>query len=151
RPRARSRLRRPLPDPRQPAGGGRQPRGCHRRGLFGAGPKQLRDHRDQPPPRAVGGRLRANRRERPPRRRPGALLLRSVPRRARSPDRDRGTLMGARILLIDDDAGIRESMRMPLEYEGYEYSSAASAEEGIAAITRESPDIVFLDIKMPGM
>ena len=56
-----------------------------------------------------------------------------------------------RILLIDDDAGIRESMRMPLEYEGYEYSSAGSAEEGIAAIQRESPDIVFMDIKMPGM
>jgi DNA-binding NtrC family response regulator len=54
--------------------------------------------------------------------------------------------MAARILLIDDDAGIRESMRMPLEYEGYEYSSSASAEEGIAAIQRESPDIVFLDI-----
>jgi two-component system nitrogen regulation response regulator NtrX len=59
--------------------------------------------------------------------------------------------MSARILLIDDDAGIRDSMRMPLEYEGYEYTAAASAEEGIAAIGRESPDIVFLDIKMPGM
>jgi two-component system nitrogen regulation response regulator NtrX len=59
--------------------------------------------------------------------------------------------MAARVLLIDDDAGIRESMRMPLEYEGYEYSAAASAEEGLAAIARESPDIVFLDIKMPGM
>ncbi len=34
---------------------------------------------------------------------------------------------------------------------GYEYSAAASAEEGLAAIARESPDIVFLDIKMPGM
>jgi len=59
--------------------------------------------------------------------------------------------MAARVLLIDDDTGIRESMRMPLEYEGYEYSSAGSAEEGLAAIQRESPDIVFLDIKMPGM
>jgi two-component system nitrogen regulation response regulator NtrX len=59
--------------------------------------------------------------------------------------------MASRVLLIDDDAGIRESMRMPLEYEGYEYSSAASAEEGLAAIQRESPDLVFLDIKMPGM
>ena len=58
--------------------------------------------------------------------------------------------MAARILLIDDDAGIRDSMRMPLEYEGYEYASAASAEEGLSAIQRESPDIVFLDIKMPG-
>src|ERR671912_1254181 len=59
--------------------------------------------------------------------------------------------MAARVLLIDDDAGIRESMRMPLECEGYEYGSAASGEEGLAAIARESPDIVFLDIKMPGM
>src|SRR5687767_16643 len=59
--------------------------------------------------------------------------------------------MPARVLLIDDDAGIRESMRMPLEYEGYEYAAAASAEEGLTAIQRESPDIVFLDIKMPGM
>ena len=59
--------------------------------------------------------------------------------------------MPARILLIDDDAGIRESMRMPLEYEGYEYLAAASAEEGIGLVQRESPDIVFLDVKMPGM
>jgi two-component system nitrogen regulation response regulator NtrX len=59
--------------------------------------------------------------------------------------------MPARILLIDDDAGIRDSMRMPLEYEGYEYFSAATAEEGIALVQRESPDIVFLDVKMPGM
>jgi two-component system nitrogen regulation response regulator NtrX len=59
--------------------------------------------------------------------------------------------MPARILLIDDDAGIRESMRMPLEYEGYEYAAAASAEEGLAAVQRDAPDVVFLDIKMPGM
>jgi two-component system nitrogen regulation response regulator NtrX len=59
--------------------------------------------------------------------------------------------MPARILLIDDDAGIRESMRMPLEYEGYDYLSAGTADEGIALVQRESPDIVFLDIKMPGM
>jgi two-component system nitrogen regulation response regulator NtrX len=59
--------------------------------------------------------------------------------------------VAARILLIDDDAGIRDSMRMPLEYEGYEYLQAATAEEGISLVQRESPDIVFLDIKMPGM
>jgi len=40
---------------------------------------------------------------------------------------------------------------MPLEYEGYEYLSAGSAEEGIALVQRESPDIVFLDVKMPGI
>ena len=40
---------------------------------------------------------------------------------------------------------------MPLEYEGYEYLSAGSAEEGITLVQRESPDIVFLDVKMPGI
>jgi two-component system nitrogen regulation response regulator NtrX len=59
--------------------------------------------------------------------------------------------MPAKILLIDDDAGIRDSMRMPLEYEGYEYNSVASAEEGIALVQRDPPDMVFLDIKMAGM
>ncbi|MCA1559516.1 MAG: sigma-54 dependent transcriptional regulator [Acidobacteria bacterium] len=59
--------------------------------------------------------------------------------------------MPAKILLIDDDAGIRDSMRMPLEYEGYEYHSVASAEEGIALVQRDPPDMVFLDIKMAGM
>ncbi|HSC27713.1 MAG TPA: sigma-54 dependent transcriptional regulator [Vicinamibacterales bacterium] len=57
----------------------------------------------------------------------------------------------SRVLLIDDDAGIRDSMRMPLEYEGYEYLAAATAEDGISLVQRESPDIIFLDVKMPGM
>jgi len=59
--------------------------------------------------------------------------------------------MPARVLLIDDDAGIRESMKMALEYQKYEYFAAASGEEGLALLQRVSPDIVFLDIKMPGM
>ena len=59
--------------------------------------------------------------------------------------------MRARILVIDDDPAIRESMRMMLEYEGHECLLAPTAQDGIAAIERESPDLVFLDIKMPGM
>jgi two-component system nitrogen regulation response regulator NtrX len=59
--------------------------------------------------------------------------------------------MKTRVLVIDDEAGIRDHMRMILEYEGYECLVAALAEEGIAAFERDAPDVVFLDVKMPGM
>jgi two-component system nitrogen regulation response regulator NtrX len=42
-------------------------------------------------------------------------------------------------------------MRMILEYEGYEFVGASAGQEGLGLIERESPDLVFLDIKMPGL
>ena len=42
-------------------------------------------------------------------------------------------------------------MRMILEYEGYEFLGASSGPDGLAQVERETPDLVFLDIKMPGM
>ena len=57
----------------------------------------------------------------------------------------------ARILVIDDDAAIRDSLRMTLEYQGYTVMLASGGEEGAALVEREAPDLVFLDIKMPGM
>jgi two-component system nitrogen regulation response regulator NtrX len=59
--------------------------------------------------------------------------------------------MKSRILVVDDEAGIRRSVRMILEYEGYEVLEASSGPEGVTLVDRESPDLVFLDIKMPGM
>ena len=56
-----------------------------------------------------------------------------------------------RILAIDDEAAIRESLRMTLEYAGYEFVSAATGQEGLTLVEREAPDLVLLDIKMPGM
>jgi two-component system, NtrC family, nitrogen regulation response regulator NtrX len=56
-----------------------------------------------------------------------------------------------RILVIDDDAGIRESLKMTLEYDGYDVSGAATGQEGLALVEREAPDLVLLDVKMPGM
>jgi two-component system nitrogen regulation response regulator NtrX len=56
-----------------------------------------------------------------------------------------------RILVIDDEAAIRDSLKMILEYEGYEVLTAATGEDGIAQTEREAPDLVFLDVKMPGM
>jgi len=59
--------------------------------------------------------------------------------------------MKPRILVIDDEAAIRDAMRMILEYEGYECLLAPTGQDGITMVEREAPDLVFLDIKMPGM
>ena len=59
--------------------------------------------------------------------------------------------MKPRILVIDDEAAIRDSMKMILEYEGYEVLTAPTGEDGIAQAEREAPDLVFLDVKMPAM
>jgi two-component system nitrogen regulation response regulator NtrX len=59
--------------------------------------------------------------------------------------------MKGRILVIDDEEAIRKSLRMVLEYEGYDCVEAGSGPEGLEALRREAPDAVLLDIKMPGM
>ncbi|MDL2266366.1 sigma-54 dependent transcriptional regulator [Desulfovibrio sp. OttesenSCG-928-G15] len=56
-----------------------------------------------------------------------------------------------RLLIIDDEEGIRISLRGILEDEGYTVFDAPSAEEGLAFLERESVDLVFLDIWLPGM
>ena len=59
--------------------------------------------------------------------------------------------MKARILVVDDEAEIRRSVRMILEYEGYDVQEASSGPEALALVAREPPDLVFLDIKMGGL
>ena len=56
-----------------------------------------------------------------------------------------------RILIIDDDAGIRDSLKMTLEYNDFECIGAATGQEGLTLAERDAPDLVMLDIKMPGM
>ncbi len=57
----------------------------------------------------------------------------------------------ARILVVDDEEGIRKSLKMILEYEGYEYFEAATGEDGLEML-RETVgiDLILLDIRMPG-
>ena len=57
----------------------------------------------------------------------------------------------SRILIIDDEEGIRFSLRGILEDEGYEVLEAESAEDGLALLAGEPVDLVFLDIWLPGM
>ncbi|HEY2904311.1 MAG TPA: sigma-54 dependent transcriptional regulator [Vicinamibacterales bacterium] len=56
-----------------------------------------------------------------------------------------------RVLVIDDESAIRDSLKMTLEYEGYDVIGAATGQEGLAQAEREAPDLVLLDVKMPGM
>ncbi len=56
-----------------------------------------------------------------------------------------------KILLVDDEEGIQMLYREELQDEGYEVISAYTGEEGIQKFQDESPDLVILDIQMPGM
>lgn len=59
--------------------------------------------------------------------------------------------MSARILIIDDEEAIRFSLRGILEDEGYEIIEASTGEDGLRQLSSDTPDVVFLDIWMPGM
>ena len=55
-----------------------------------------------------------------------------------------------RILIVDDDAFIRRPLEFILREEGYQPVSAADAEEGLRAIEACPPDLIILDVMMPG-
>jgi DNA-binding response OmpR family regulator len=59
--------------------------------------------------------------------------------------------MSRTILLVDDDALMRRSLAFHMEQAGYKVQTAASAEDAIALIQRTPPDLVILDIGLPGM
>jgi excisionase family DNA binding protein len=55
------------------------------------------------------------------------------------------------ILIVDDDDRLREFVRVNLEMEGYSVREAADAEQGLAALEEEPPDLILLDVMMPKM
>jgi two-component system nitrogen regulation response regulator NtrX len=57
----------------------------------------------------------------------------------------------ASILVVDDEASIRDSLRMILEYEGYRVEEASSGRQALARVAERAPDAVLLDVKMPEM
>ncbi len=59
--------------------------------------------------------------------------------------------MSGHILIVDDDALLRRSLAFNLEQAGYRCSTAATAEDALAMAQRERPDLVLLDISLPGM
>jgi DNA-binding response OmpR family regulator len=54
-----------------------------------------------------------------------------------------------RILLVDDDAEIIESLRLSLEAQNYQVLVARDGNQGLALIERENPDLIILDMMMP--
>jgi len=56
-----------------------------------------------------------------------------------------------KILLVDDEESIQLVYREEFEDEGYQVISALDGESGLEKFKQETPDIVILDIKMPGM
>ena len=58
--------------------------------------------------------------------------------------------MSHRVLVVDDEQGIRAALGQLLEYEGYEVRSESNAPAGIATFEKWRPHLVFLDVKMGG-
>lgn len=59
--------------------------------------------------------------------------------------------MNKQILVIDDDAAIRKSFHLALEDTDFKVDSAESGEKGIEMERQVSYDLIFLDLKMPGL
>ena len=56
-----------------------------------------------------------------------------------------------RILIVDDEQGIRAALGQLLEFEGYEVRAVGNAVDALAEYQKQRPDLVFLDVKMPGI
>jgi two-component system nitrogen regulation response regulator NtrX len=59
--------------------------------------------------------------------------------------------MNRKILIVDDEQGIRAALGQLLEFEGYEVKTAANAADGLAEYARFRPHLVFMDVKMAGI
>ncbi|MGD9000286.1 MAG: response regulator [Granulosicoccaceae bacterium] len=55
------------------------------------------------------------------------------------------------ILVIDDDESVRDAISLALEKEGYAIATAVDGEQGLSIAQDSRPDLVFLDIRMPGI
>jgi two-component system response regulator MprA len=55
----------------------------------------------------------------------------------------------ARVLLIEDDTGVREALRLGLELEGYQVLEAGTGADGLRRLA-ENPEVVVLDVLLPG-
>jgi excisionase family DNA binding protein len=62
-----------------------------------------------------------------------------------------GQEAGPMVLIVDDDARLREFIRVNLEMEGYTVREAGSADEGLEILDQEAPGLILLDVMMPGV
>ena len=57
----------------------------------------------------------------------------------------------ARILVVDDEENVRLLYTMELKDEGYDVITATTAEEALDILKEQNPDLIILDIRLPGM
>ncbi|MEV7341823.1 response regulator transcription factor [Streptomyces sp. NPDC093544] len=55
------------------------------------------------------------------------------------------------VLVVDDDQGVRQALRLGLSVEGFDVHEAADGESGLESITTQLPSVVLLDVVMPGI
>jgi DNA-binding response OmpR family regulator len=72
-----------------------------------------------------------------------------MPDERRTEDDQEQSRLAKRVLLVDDDAEIIESMRYALESKGFHILVARDGNQGLAMAEREDPDLVILDMMMP--
>jgi len=56
-----------------------------------------------------------------------------------------------RVLLVEDDAALAQMYRVKLERDGYTVQVAGDGEEALGLLSRELPDLIFLDVRLPRM
>ena len=59
--------------------------------------------------------------------------------------------MAKKILVVDDEPSLRELLKAILENEGYEIITANDGKEALKQLEKESPDLILMDMMMPGM
>lgn len=89
---------------------------------------------------------------------PGGIVRESRPavRPARSQPilrvaRHTGRMPERRILVVDDEDNLRTMLCAALRYEGYDVSQASDGQEGLKAAREQRPDLIILDVMMPGL
>jgi two-component system, OmpR family, phosphate regulon response regulator PhoB len=59
--------------------------------------------------------------------------------------------VSARILIVEDHPTMREAMRLVLEGEGFDIDEASDGAQALSAVHQEPPDLVLLDMSIPGV
>ncbi len=57
----------------------------------------------------------------------------------------------AHLMVVDDEASIRDALRQLFEYEGHEVTLASDGMAALSLLEESRPDLIFLDVKMPGL
>ena len=59
--------------------------------------------------------------------------------------------MAATILIVEDEHAVARGIQYALQQEGYQVAVARSGEEGLEFATNQAPDLVVLDVRLPGI